>query len=71
MPGNMGYGLFFEPINVRLGSKPDIQREPRNVRCWGVSGSRFRAPVGLLVATSGSPAWASECLVLGEERKSI
>jgi hypothetical protein len=34
MPGNMGYGLFFEPINVRLGSKPDIQREPRNVRCW-------------------------------------
>jgi hypothetical protein len=24
MPGNMGYGLFFEPINVRLGTQNRI-----------------------------------------------
>ncbi len=36
------------------GQKPEVQRGPRNVWCWGRSGSRFRAPGGLLVANIGS-----------------
>ncbi len=30
--------------NFALGSNPEVQREPRNVGSWGISGSRFRAP---------------------------
>jgi len=34
-------------------TKPEVQRGPRNVRCWGHSGSRFRATGGLLLAMCG------------------
>ncbi len=39
-------------VNFRCGSKAEVQREPRNVRSWGSSGSRFRATGCLLVAKS-------------------
>ncbi len=34
-------GLLIEPPNVRVGSQPEVQREPRNVRFRGYSGSRL------------------------------
>ncbi len=37
---------------VRIGSTPEVQREPQNVCFWGQSGSRFRATRCILVATS-------------------
>ncbi len=37
-------------LDVRVGSKPEVQRGPRNVRYWGQSGSRFRATVCLFIA---------------------
>ncbi len=40
-------------LDFRCGSKAEVQRRLRNVRCWGVSGSRFRATGGLLIAKSG------------------
>ncbi len=43
-------------LDVRCGSKPEVQRGPRNVGSWGQSGSRFRAAACLLVATSGPNA---------------
>ncbi len=50
--------------NVAFGSKPEVQRGPRNVRCWGSSGSRFRATGCLLIATSGHLC-AREMFVFG------
>ncbi len=41
-------------VFTQPGSKPEVQRGPRNVRSWGRSGSRFREAGGLLVANSGS-----------------
>ncbi len=38
--------------HVRSGSKPEVQRGPRNVRSWGQSGSRFRAAGGPFIARS-------------------
>ncbi len=38
--------------NDRCGSKAEVQRGPRNVRCWGKSGSRFRGTGRLLLAIS-------------------
>jgi len=40
-------------LDFRCGSQAEVQRGPRNVRCWGESGSRFRATGGLLLAISG------------------
>ncbi len=37
-------------LDFRFGSKPEVQRGPRNVRCWGESGSRFWEAGGLLLA---------------------
>ncbi len=37
-------------INFRVGSKAEVQRGPRNVRFRGLSGSRFQATGGLLLA---------------------
>ncbi len=39
-------------LDDRLGSRTEVQREPRNVRSWGSSGSRFRTAGCLLVAIS-------------------
>ncbi len=39
-------------LDFRCGSKAEVQRGPRNVRCWGQSGHRFRATEGPLLAIS-------------------
>ncbi len=50
-------------LDGRFGSKPEVQRGPRNVRSWGKSRSRFRAAEGLLVAISGPPEAQNRCLL--------
>ena len=40
--------------DVRVGSKPEVQRGSRNVRCWGESGSRIPATEGPILANSRS-----------------
>ena len=49
-----GKAQLMRQSQFRCGSTTEVQREPRNVRCWGWSGSRFRAAACLLVAKSGS-----------------
>ncbi len=46
--------MALAPHDFRFGSKAEVQRGLRNVRCWGQSGSRFRAAGGLLVANTGN-----------------
>ena len=41
--------LRWASMNVRVGSKAEVQRGPRNVRCWGQGGIQFRAAGCLLI----------------------
>ncbi len=54
-----------------FGSKPEVRRGPRNVRCWRQSGLRFRATGGLLLANNGSQPRPRKRLLSGAKRKSI
>ncbi len=57
-------GLSDRPPNVRFGSTAEVQRGPRNVWCWGISGSRFWTTGGLLVAISRLSAFCNSNRIL-------
>ncbi len=51
-------------LDFRFGSQPEVQRGPRNVRCWGSSGSQFRVAGCPFLAKPGHWHWVLLGLIL-------